>query len=76
MRNWGPITAEDFKTATGREPIQDDLERCNCPEAGAIGHFVCGWDDARGMPNFIPGPRMIDKAKAAGTPSEGQEEVS
>ena len=32
------ITAEMFKAATGRDHEQDDLERCNCPQAGTSGH--------------------------------------
>jgi hypothetical protein len=48
------ITAEQFKTATGYEPQDDDLERCNCPKAGELFHRMCGWDNKRNMPNFIP----------------------
>jgi hypothetical protein len=48
------ITAERFKAATGIEPEQDDLERCNCRQAGAIGHWHCGWDRARNLPVFWP----------------------
>lgn len=48
------ITAKIFKEATGREPEQDDLERCNCLEAGTIGHGLCGWDINRNKPNFEP----------------------
>jgi hypothetical protein len=36
-------TAEDFKRATGVDPIKDDLDRANCPDAGRIGHAGCGW---------------------------------
>jgi len=46
------ITRRKFITATGREPEQDDLERCNCPNAGAIGHFCCGWDYKYDLPIF------------------------
>lgn len=28
------ITAEQFAEATGRQPENDDLERCNCDKAG------------------------------------------
>lgn len=48
------ITRESFFAATGFWPEQDDLERCNCDQAGRIGHTMCGWDSARNMPNFIP----------------------
>ncbi len=50
------ITREKFVERVGREPDQDDLERCNCPEAGQIGHYVCGWDDEEDLPRFIAMP--------------------
>lgn len=37
------ITADQFTQATGREPTQDDLERCNCIHAGMPSHLACGW---------------------------------
>ncbi len=49
------ITAEKFKQATGQEPIQDDLERCNCSEAGEVGHWSCGWNKQKDMPVFMEG---------------------
>ena len=49
------ITAKMFREHTGCRPRQDDLERCNCSEAGTIGHMSCGWDEKRNMPNFMPG---------------------
>lgn len=51
------IDRKRFVEATGREPEQDDLERCNCPDAGAIGHLCCGWDNAADKPQFEIGPR-------------------
>ena len=48
------ITRQDFWMATGLCPEQDDLERCNCKKVGKIGHFLCGWDDERNLPNFWP----------------------
>ena len=48
-----PITREIFLAATGSEPKVDDLDRCNCSDAGKIGHFMCGWDAARNMPRFM-----------------------
>lgn len=36
------MNAEQFKEATGSEPINDDLERANCPLAGRLGHSDCG----------------------------------
>lgn len=50
-----PITAEWFKASVGTDPINDYLDRCNCNLAGTLGHMYCGWDDARDMPNFVPG---------------------
>lgn len=52
------ITAEQFKAAVGCDPIQDDLERCNCDKAGQFGHSQCGWDTERGMPVFVPGESL------------------
>ena len=49
------ITEEKFKECVGDLPINDDLERCNCKEAGQVGHYLCGWDEKRNMPVFIPG---------------------
>lgn len=49
------ISAADFKRATGFNPMNDDLERCNCDKAGTPGHSMCGWDYARNMPRFLPG---------------------
>lgn len=36
------MNAEEFKIATGREPVNDDLERANCTKAGSPGHRMCG----------------------------------
>jgi hypothetical protein len=47
------ITRELFLAAVGVEPIQDDLERCNCPQAGEFGHWCCGWDADRNLPVFM-----------------------
>lgn len=49
------ITAEKFRAATGREPAQDNLERCNCKSAGEIGHWSCGWCEACDKPRFVCG---------------------
>jgi len=46
------ITRENFIEATGREPEQDDLERCNCDKAGEVGHMFCGWDYTLNKPVF------------------------
>jgi hypothetical protein len=47
------ITREQFCLATGREPRQDDLERCNCPLVGQFGHWSCGWDHEANLPRFL-----------------------
>jgi len=48
-----PTMREKFIAALGREPINDDLERCECPHAGLPGHFQCGWCDACDGPRFM-----------------------
>ena len=50
------IDAETFKAATGLDPRDDDLERCNCSDAGKLGHYSCGWNVAENMPVFMVGP--------------------
>ena len=37
------MNAYEFEQVTGRSPIEDDLERVNCEQAGRIGHLSCGW---------------------------------
>ena len=54
------ITREQFIAATGRAPQNDDLERCNCPRAGQLGHWGCGWNKARDLPQFMVGLRLPD----------------
>lgn len=49
------ITAEYFKEKVGREPEDDDLDRCNCPDAGKVGHLMCGWCRAHNSPVFMCG---------------------
>jgi hypothetical protein len=36
------IDANRFREMTGREPENDDLDRCNCQKAGTVGHLCCG----------------------------------
>lgn len=36
------ITGQQFKKMVGREPENDDLDRCNCNKAGKPGHVGCG----------------------------------
>jgi hypothetical protein len=47
------ITAEQFKEYVGREPEDDDLERCNCVRAGQFGHTMCGWNSKANLPVFM-----------------------
>lgn len=50
------ITREKFIAATGREPENDDLDRCNCRFAGDIMHQCCGWNVEHDKPQFEIGP--------------------
>lgn len=50
-------TAEQFEAATGFPPQHDDLDRVNCPYAGSMGHFCCGWNTYRNKPQFMIGPQ-------------------
>lgn len=52
------ITREKFVQATGREPQDDDLERCNCQSAGRAAHSCCGWSEEHDKPQFEIGPRL------------------
>lgn len=52
------ITPEIFKAATGRDPENDDLERCNCTKSGELGHFFCGWNTEKNLPQFMTEPRI------------------
>jgi len=36
------MTVEEFKELTGDMPVDDDLERVNCKDAGKRGHRSCG----------------------------------
>lgn len=47
------ITADYFKGATGHDPKEDDLERCNCPCKGKLGHKSCGWNPYVNLPKFM-----------------------
>jgi hypothetical protein len=47
------VTKARFIARMGYEPVDDDLERCNCRMAGQIGHTMCGWDNMRDLPRFI-----------------------
>ena len=60
--NTQPITRERFVQATGFEPENDDLERCNCPKAGQAGHHHCGWNTTENLPCFMAGPNKENQA--------------
>lgn len=60
MRSKVRITREKFIVCTGHEPENDDLERCNCPLAGSLGHWCCGWDEELNLPQFMVGIRRKD----------------
>lgn len=47
------VTAGAFKAATGHDPQHDDLDRCNCPNAGEVGHHACGWCEECNGPRFM-----------------------
>ena len=49
------ITREIFLKHVGTEPIQDDLERCNCLKAGEHMHLDCGWNKQKNKPVFMVG---------------------
>jgi hypothetical protein len=48
-----PTMREKFIAALGREPVGDDLERCECPQAGLPGHYQCGWCEVCDGPRFM-----------------------
>lgn len=37
-----PYTAYEFRALHGRDPINDDLQRLNCPTVEGLGHWQCG----------------------------------
>jgi hypothetical protein len=41
-----------FLKLTGREDIQDDLERVNCSKVGDDDHYFCGWNVTKNAPAF------------------------
>ncbi|ADQ52819.1 hypothetical protein CL89_gp100 [Aeromonas phage PX29] len=52
MRLKTEMDAKLFKKFTGRKPIQDDLERVNCQQAGKMGHTHCGWNHRAHRPMY------------------------
>jgi hypothetical protein len=49
------ITRDHFVSRVGRKPENDDLDRCNCKEAGEVGHYYCGWNKEKDLPVFMVG---------------------
>ncbi len=48
-------TAEEFEAMTERAPKHDDLDRLNCPDAGLVGHLLCGGCIIHSMPRHMCG---------------------
>lgn len=46
------ITEQQFEQATGRKPVDDDMERVNCDRAGEPGHSNCGWNHTHNCPAY------------------------
>lgn len=49
------ITKEHYTHRMRTPPVQDDLERCNCLDAGQDSHIQCGWDKEFDLPVFLVG---------------------
>ena len=58
------ITREKFIAVVGRDPIMDELDRCNCPLEGEVGHFQCGWCPKCQYPRFMCGHIMCGHVDA------------
>lgn len=60
-------TVADFMFAVGSPPMRDDLDRANCPDAGKVGHWTCGWCAEHDKPmQFCTG--CVMKVMQAGNP--------
>jgi len=65
------MTHREFRTATGRWPRQDDLQRANCERVGQPGHLGCGvcacgtprWECPTHLRDFLDA-RITDVADA------------
>lgn len=51
------IGASTFADRVGDWPEDWELEHVNCPFAGTIGHYACGWCDFHNQPILICGCR-------------------
>jgi hypothetical protein len=47
------MSEQDYLNAVGEMPIDDDLERVNCPLINQIGHYHCGWNSCKNKPMFM-----------------------
>jgi len=65
------MIAEEFTRVVGRPPEDDDLERANCPYAGAHGHLLCGVCK-HGLPLFMCGPCICSVSKLFARPHHGE----
>jgi hypothetical protein len=65
------ITKKKFIEATGSEPRQDDLERCNCKKAGEVFHYSCGWCEEHDKPRFICGCHVEKRKRLAAAKKDG-----
>lgn len=63
------IDQNKFVEATSRQPIADDLERCNCARAGQNGHWNCGWCAKHDLPMFDCGCYASAKTMELGSKS-------
>jgi len=54
------ITKNIFRTKMGYDPEDDDLDRCNCKEAGNLGHECCGWCKIHDKPMYACSCRFED----------------
>jgi len=50
-----PYTAYEFRALHGRDPINDDLQRLNCPTVGTPGHWQCGLCVEHNKARFVCG---------------------
>lgn len=48
----------EFESRMGRPPANWELDRINCPNAGQIGHYACGWCDFHSQPVIVCGCRV------------------
>lgn len=47
------LSEKEWTEIVGRKPIEDDLERTNCPKVGMLGHESCGWNACKNRPIFM-----------------------